>query len=528
MAPTERFSFSRLAVGARVFGIVVLAAPVLWSRDLSAALALFAFGVVWAAAAAAEWLRVNVTMALAIEAALIGTVCALSLDFSLAVLGALAVPPFTASLRRGPRGMMLALSAELTFLVVLSSVLRGPMNPEEGTGTFTWIVVGVGLGLIGSFLRTSLRTTVDPLTPYRDAQALIRELIDLSGSLTSGLDPVSLATTVAEALRDELPVSAVLVQVPREDGLSPLITEIGALAGAAETLDDLSAVASRTIRPAISGGAFAFPVMTDAGLVVVVAGQLPTSLDATAMQLETRLERLAERLEPTAVQLDTALLFTAFRDAATSDERRRLAREMHDGIAQDIASLGYLVDNLASRPASPEQAVQLRQLRERISTIVSEVRSSVQSLRTEVGASQSLGTAISGLARQLSASSSIPIHVTIDEGPTRIRTEVEAELLRIAQEAMTNAVRHARASAIEVLCRVHAPDAEIVVRDDGEGLRPGRHDSQGIDIMHERARLAGADLRLERATPRGTVVTVRVIANSASSPTSTTDSKVTA
>ena len=528
MSPVARIEFTRLSVGARIFGLVVLSVPILWSGDTSAALALLAVGLVWTAGVAAERLRVSVTMALTVEAALIGTICALSLDFSLAVLGALAVPPFTASLRRGPRGMLLAISAELTVLVVLSSVLRGAMHPEEGTGVVTWTLVGLGLGLIGSFVHSALRTPVDPLTPYRDAQALIRELIDLSGSLSSGLDPVSLATTVAEALRDELPVSVLLVQVPRGDGLSPLITEIGALPGAAETLDDLSAVASRTIRPAISGGSFAFPVMTDAGLVAVVAGQLPTSLDATTMQLESRLEQLAERLEPTAVQLDTALLFTAFRDAATSDERRRLAREMHDGIAQDIASLGYLVDNLASRAVSPEQAVQLRQLRERISTIVGEVRSSVQSLRTEIGASQSLGTAISGLARQLSASSSIPIHVTIDEGPTRLRTEVEAELLRIAQEAMTNAVRHSVATTIEVFCRVHAPDAEIVVRDDGEGLRPGRHDSQGIDIMHERARLAGAELRLEEATPHGTVVTVRVTHRPPSATRTVDGDKVTA
>ena len=510
MTPLRRFPFSRLAAGARAFGLVALSAPILWSRELSAVLGLFAVAVVWASGAAAERLRVNATMALTVEAALIGTVCALSLDFSLAVLGSLAVPPFTASLRRGPRGMLLALSAELAFLVGLSTVLRGPMSTAEGTGAITWVVVGVGLGLIGSFVRSALHPAVDPLTPYRDAQALIRELIDLSGSLSSGLDPASLATTLAEALRDELPVNAVLVQVPRDDGLSPLLTETESLGDADETLGELSSVATRTVRPAISGASFAFPLMTDAGLVAVVAGRLPAGLDPIAVRLEARLDALAARLEPTAVHLDTALLFTAFRDAATSDERRRLAREMHDGIAQDIASLGYLVDNLASHPASPHQAAQLRQLRQRISKVVTEVRASVQSLRTEVGASQSLGTAISGLARSLSASSSIPIHVTVDEQTARLRTEVEAELLRIAQEAMTNAVRHSRATTIDVLCRVHAPEAEVVVRDDGQGLQPGRHDSQGIEIMHERARLIGAELTLENAEPRGTVMAVRL------------------
>ena len=76
-------------------------------------------------------------------------------------------------------------------------------------------MTGVGLGLIGSFLRATLDLADDPLTPYRDAQALLRELIDLSGSLSSGLDPVSLGATIAERVRDELPVTALAVHVRR-------------------------------------------------------------------------------------------------------------------------------------------------------------------------------------------------------------------------------------------------------------------------------------------------------------------------
>ncbi len=94
--------------------------------------------------------------------------------------------------------------------------------------------------------------------------------------------------------------------------------------------------------------------------------------------------------------------------------------------------------------------------------VVGEVRRSVQTLRTEIGESDSLGTAIGSLARHLSASSGIPIHVTLDEQTTRLRPEVESELLRIAQEAMTNAVRHAGATAINVQCSVAPPVAEIV------------------------------------------------------------------
>ena len=88
--------------------------------------------------------------------------------------------------------------------------------------------------------------------------------------------------------------------------------------------------------------------------------------------LLSRVEDAREAVSDFAVHLDTALLFATLREAATAQERRRLAREMHDGIAQDIASLGYLVDALYST-SSPEQAKVLEMLRTRISNVVAEV-----------------------------------------------------------------------------------------------------------------------------------------------------------
>ena len=75
---------------------------------------------------------------------------------------------------------------------------------------------------------------------------------------------------------------------------------------------------------------------------------------------------------------------------------------------------------------------------------------------------------------------------------------------------MTNAVRHAGATSIVVQCRVDAPSAEIVIRDDGSGLGPPRSDSHGLEIMHERARLVGAELTITGADPHGTIVSVRL------------------
>ena len=170
-------------------------------------------------------------------------------------------------------------------------------------------------------------------------------------------------------------------------------------------------------RHEIDGRVFALPLRTNAGPVAVVVGSPPGGHRRGLGRPPARLDDLGPALFTLAVHLDTAMLFTRLRDAATADERRRLAREMHDGVAQDIASLGYLVDALAAAPASPAQAESLRRLRERITAVVAQVRLSVQTLRTDVQASESLGAAISGLARHLGESSGIPIRVTVTSAP---------------------------------------------------------------------------------------------------------------
>lgn len=506
---TAHPQFPRLAIGARIFGLVSLSVPVLLSRDDTALLALLTIAMVWAGATAVEQLGVNSLVASAAESALVGVVCGLTVEATPGVLVTLAVPPFIAGLRQGPRGVGWALTTELLALGITTAAVHSPMDATQGAATFTWILMGTGLGLIGSYVHSTTPDAGDPVRAYRDAQRLIRELIGISGGLTSGLDPVSLGAGIARRVHDELPVTSLLVQVPRDDGFTPLVDQASP-DDVSETLQELAVVTRHTTRPALSGHTFAFPLLTEAGLVAVVAGTVSSRLERESAHLLELIEALTTGLEPAAVQLDTALLFASFRDSATKDERRRLAREMHDGIAQDIASLGYLVDGLVAGAQTPEQAGELGVLRHRITGVVAEVRRSVQTLRTEAGAQESLGTSIAGLARRLGESSGIPIQVTADETTTRLRPEIESELLRIAQESMNNAVRHARANRIDVRCTVNAPGAEIQVRDDGIGLGTGRPDSWGLEIMRERALLIGAELSIENASPHGTVVRVRL------------------
>ena len=287
----------------------------------------------------------------------------------------------------------------------------------------------------------------------------------------------------------------------------------------------LARLAQRSGRLETDGQTFAFPLRPESGHPGIVAGVFSDRLDPGALDLPRTVRRLTRQLEVSTVHLETALLFTAFRDAATADERRRLSREMHDGVAQEIASLGYLVDALAATPASDEQAARFLMLRERVSEVVAEVRRSVVTLRTTVGESESLGAAIGSLARNLSQLSGVVIEVTLDEKSQRLRGEVEAELFRITQEALNNAVKHAQCTLIRVHCHVDAPAATISVTDNGRGLGDiglpldARADSYGLGIMRERAALIGAHLDIEEPPGGGLRVAVAVSSGHPATPT---------
>ena len=167
-------------------------------------------------------------------------------------------------------------------------------------------------------------------------------------------------------------------------------------------------------------------------------------------------------LEELALRLETALLFSEVRSLATAEERRRLAREIHDGIAQELASLGYVVDDLAARARYlPDLEADLKTLRGELTRVISELRLSIFDLRSEVQSTVGLGTALSDYVRQVGASSNLTVHLVLDESPMRLPIDAETELLRIAQEAVTNARKHANAENLWVTCRVDPPSAYL-------------------------------------------------------------------
>lgn len=501
----------RLAAAVRLFALVALATPALLAQDLIPIVGLVILAVIWMTGLATRGLiPSSPLLVITFEAIAVGVTLGADLDRTAPLFGALLVAPLAGGLRGGARGALQASAAELLSLTVTALQLQGQIEKSTVGAAVAWSLVAVGVGLVSALIHGLRASSDDTLAPYRDAKQLISQLLELSGQLSEGLDPVSISQRMMAAAREEIPFIGGVVYARRGQELTPLIDAAQGAALSTSLRPRLVEQAWAAASPVVHGTEIALPLVTEAGVVAVIAASLPSTVVADKVQLDRELHRLAREFRAEALQLDAALLFTAVRDRATADERRRLAREVHDGVAQDVASLGYLVDDLEDSATTPEQAETFQRLRSEITSVVAELRRSVFSLRNDPEAASSLGASVSALAHHVTGVSGTPVHLDLDEGAARLRSDVEAELLRIAQEGMNNAVRHGHPQNIWVTVRVKAPTAEVVVRDDGLGLQTARPDSHGIRIMRERAALIGATLDLHNAAEGGTILRVAI------------------
>jgi signal transduction histidine kinase len=204
--------------------------------------------------------------------------------------------------------------------------------------------------------------------------------------------------------------------------------------------------------------------------------------------------------------LESAVLFSEARATATAAERQRIARDIHDGVAQDLASLGYLVDDLGRGNDQGTGRVALVELRDELTRILAELRMTVSDLRTGVSSQDRLGPVLTDYAVAIGKRSSLEVHLAIEESTERLQLDVETDLLRIAQEALTNAATHASAANLWVTCRVEPPFATLRIDDDGVGAATPRADHFGLHIMQERAERIGAVLAIDNRPEGGTRV----------------------
>jgi ligand-binding sensor domain-containing protein/signal transduction histidine kinase len=204
------------------------------------------------------------------------------------------------------------------------------------------------------------------------------------------------------------------------------------------------------------------------------------------------------------------------RHRAVLDERARIARELHDTVAQDLTGLALQLDTvLPVLPADAEEArTQILQAKQTAVRGLSEARRALFQLRSHARDAD-LPAALRRSAADMTAGSPVRAEVRIAGPVRRLREGIEPELLRIAQEAMANALRHAAATRIDVLLDLTPPMVRLSVTDDGRGSGPIHRDDltamhYGVVGMRERARLIGGRFVARSDPGKGTQITVEV------------------
>ncbi|MCA9913426.1 MAG: sensor histidine kinase, partial [Anaerolineae bacterium] len=201
---------------------------------------------------------------------------------------------------------------------------------------------------------------------------------------------------------------------------------------------------------------------------------------------------------------------------AQEDERGRLARELHDGAGQMLTSLLVGIKALERKAESPTVRSGLESLLEMTSETIEQVRELSYRLRPAALEQFGLDVALETLVADMAAEAGIKAQCHLELGELALPAGIDVTLYRIAQECLTNVVRHAQATAIEVALKQEDHNVVMRIEDDGRGFsptqltaRPGqRH--LGLISMRERAAIVGGQLDVYSAPGQGTTVEVSV------------------
>jgi signal transduction histidine kinase len=425
----------------------------------------------------------------------------------------LLAPALLTGLRGSVLSVVVLLACELGTVLVIQAQqasLRSDFLETAGP----WILTGWAISLLGLWIRQLRRTQRDlRSSPYAYTHRLLAQLRTITRGLPGGLDVTAVSEDVLDmTIRSTGGVGAVLIlrgegkglRVIASQGELPNLTLVQESEIVAKAMREQHAVhevddtgtrgepVHRTCWPLVVGH-------RTIG-VVVVDGLQP--LD------EQRLAELQDLNDEAALRLESSLLFNDVRSLATVEERQRLAREIHDGVAQEIGALGYLVDDLARDDCDREHGTGLKSLRDELTRVVSDLRLSIYDLRSGVSSSAGLGSVLGDYVREVGRQSGMTVHLSLEESPHRLRLDVETELLRIAQEAVNNARKHSHAENLWVTCRVEPPFAEIRIEDDGVGAAKPIEGHYGMSSMHERAERVNAVLNVADRPGGGTAVAV--------------------
>ncbi len=285
--------------------------------------------------------------------------------------------------------------------------------------------------------------------------------------------------------------------------------------------DPPTRIALRVVPPFYMTDWFRFVVATALAAAAIVWHATRTARlqrrNRELTELQTQREAALEEAQAKEKELQAAFdhlrQLTRRLEAAKEEERRHIARELHDEMGQLLTAAKMNVQLLQRGGFDERAATRLADTVELLDRMIRLVRELSFDLRPPLMDDLGLLAALRGQLEALAQRSGMQVGLASETLPDRLPPEVEIAAFRIVQEAVTNVVRHAGARRVDVVLRGAEERLEIEVRDDGRGFdagetagHPGGGDHLGLQGMRERAQALGGNVTVETAPGRGTAL----------------------
>lgn len=238
-----------------------------------------------------------------------------------------------------------------------------------------------------------------------------------------------------------------------------------------------------------------------------------TTITVFAPQDQEVLEMFAVQA---AIAIENAQLYRQRQQLVVLQERERFGMDLHDGIIQSIYAIGLQLEDAQTRiepePREAESRVHAAILG--LNDVIRDIRNYILDLRPQRFQGRDLKRGLEELARDLRANTFLNVYLTADAiEPGLLSPEQTVEILHVAQEAISNVRKHARASQVELDLVRDADAVVLTIEDNGVGIENSRSNNgggNGLPNMRERARAAQGFLHIQRGEERGTRVTLKI------------------
>ena len=396
-------------------------------------------------------------------------------------------------------------------------------------------VVFLLCGALGAFTRNLISeieshqaAAIDQAAEMATANELLVSLHALAQTLPASFDLREVVDSMRERLRSVVRFSALVVLV-RDDAQSVWTVELAEGVRLPSHMSDHDLpqplqraldsphpvlIEDRLVRP--EDGGFAalarsgmYMALRARGALVGLVALEDVAPDVYGKEQHDLMESLSSLL---ALSIDNARWFGRLRTLGAEAERARIARELHDRVAQSLAYVAFELERMQGIPG--EKVPEIAELRVVVRDIVRELRETIYQLRSNVSESEDIVSVAATYLQRFSTRTGITTH-WIPAASAPLPYRIEQELWRIGQEALVNVERHADATEVTVRWQVHDGIARLEVTDDGAGFEPavvaGEH--YGLVGMRERADAIGARLAIESRVGGGTRVAVDLVLN---------------